>query len=235
MPSLIDVGYWSWNSAYGIYKAEEENRQGNPWASLEGLLNADTILAFDSVSSIRKDHLPWYKSSRHELPELAQKLQKIAFSLENELMRRYPSNVRTEPGLEADDVIAIYAKPGDIIWSNDKDYLQLDERIMLTNFRNEFWGTERFKAPEGVKIERGAGALAWQLLYGDVADDIPRRYYGGDKELIRWIFSQPNPLNEAVKLVPPQQLKTSLVALVLPTPLWTPEKHIIGSVLERYS
>lgn len=235
MASLVDVGYWSWYGAYGCHKAREEGRECDPFSTLENIIQDNTILAFDSVTSIRKDHLPWYKSRRSELPELAQKLAVIAYQLENELRKRFPLQTHIEAGLEADDVIAINAQPGDVIWSNDKDYLQLDERIMLTNFHGDMWGTERFKAPEGVTVKRGQSSLAWQLLYGDAADDIPRRYYGGDKELIRWIFQQDNPLYEAIKLVPPQQVKTSLVALAMPTPLWTPEKHIINSVLERYS
>lgn len=231
MTNLIDTGYWSWHAAYGVYKAKQEGRVSNPYSTLESIDFSNTILAIDSVTSIRKDHLPWYKANRVNAPQISEDMRIIAERLILELTHIYPSSVRAEAGLEADDVIAIYAKPNDMIFSNDKDYLQLDPKIHITNFNGEFVTCSRFKTP--FQVKRGESALAFQLMYGDVADNIPRRYYG-DKSIAEWVFNQPHPLYEAIKLIPPYQVKTSLCALALPTPLWTMGKNIINIVLDRY-
>lgn len=231
MTNIVDVSYWAWNAAYGVYKAKQEGHIYDPFQSLGFIGFQNTILAIDSVSSLRKDHLPWYKANRVNAPQISEDMRIIAERLILELTHHFPSSVRAEAGLEADDVIALHVQPDDMIWANDKDYLQFDSRIHLTNFRGEFWGCERFKTTFSIK--RGESALAFQLMYGDVADNIPRRYYG-DKEVARWVFEQEHPLYEAIKLIHPQQVRTSLAALALPTTLHTPDKHLINSVLERY-
>ena len=230
--NIVDTGYWSWYAAYGVYKAKQEGRTIDPYISLSFIDFNNTILAIDSVTSVRKDHFPWYKSNRSNPSQISEDMRVIANRLILELTHIYPSSVRAEAGLEADDVIAIYAKPGDMIFSNDKDYLQLDEGINITNFNGEFITCDRFKAPH-LNIKRGQASLAYQLMFGDAADAIPRRYYG-DKEIAVWVFEQDNPLYEAIKLIPPQQVKVSLAALSLPTTLWTLDKHLINGVLDRY-
>lgn len=233
MAMIIDVSYYSWDRAYATWKAAQEGRTIDSLATLHTYMQPNTVLAFDGKGSMRKDSLPWYKTNRSDPDQTSRELRVIAENLQDQIGVLYPHQSIKVKGLEGDDVIAIAAEPGDIIIGNDKDYLQLHKDILVMNLRSEFWGCERFKAP-WLPIERGNKSLAYQLLYGDVADNIPRRWYG-DKDTIAEVFEYHNPLYAAISLLPIQQVKTSLVALMLPCPLYNPTSTIIDMALERYA
>lgn len=238
MSMIVDVGYWAYSRGYCIQQALKEGRAMGKFDDIDPLMSPNTILAFDGVGSVRKDHLPWYKANRKKgINEQADELRAIAEQLMIDLMYRYPGQVHKERGLEADDIIGMVAKPGDFVLSNDKDYLQLPKSVILTNLKNDFWGVERFKSPH-LNLRRGNASIAFQLLYGDVADNIPRLYYG-DKDIIVELFEHKNPLYCAMSLLPDmQQVRTSLSALMLPTPLanvMEMKTDIIDIALERYT
>jgi 5'-3' exonuclease len=230
MPNIIDTDYWAWNTAFWIHKSEVPVE---PFSMIHTLIGPGTVLAFDGVGSIRKDSLPWYKENRNNPDDLSMKLRTIAEKLLRELKTLYPHQSIELKGLEADDIIAMAAKSGSVVWSNDKDYLQLPQTVILTNFRNEFWGVERFKEPT-MKITRGNAALAYQLMKGDTADNIPGlvKY---DRPSMREVFESDNPLIAAIELINNlQKVRASLAALMLPTPLYSLKGDIIDIAIERY-
>lgn len=229
MAIIVDVSYWAWWKAYAIYMAGKEGQLGW-WSEIDNLMSPETILAFDGAGSIRKDHLPWYKANRKNPSDLSRDLKSIATTLMDQLRYRHADHVYEQHGLEADDIVALHCSPGDWLWSNDKDYLQLTD-ITLTTFKGEMWGCERFKS--GHNVQRGNSSLAYQLMYGDTADNIPRRFYG-DKQIAADVFQSSNPLLAAVEILDPQQVRASLAALMLPTPLINPTVDIIEQALTRY-
>lgn len=231
--NIIDTDYWAWNAAFWMYKSTVPVE---PFSMIHTLIGEDTVLAFDGQGSIRKDVLPWYKENRSNPDDLSVQLRKVASGLIRELKTMYPHQAIELRGLEADDIIAMSAQPGSVVWSNDKDYLQLPKSVMLTNFRGEFWGVERFKEPT-MNITRGNAAIAYQLMVGDIADNIPRRCFYQKAEM-HLVFESDNPLIAAIELINDlQKVRASLAALMLPTPLWdlkTKKMDIIDIALERY-
>lgn len=233
MAMLIDASFWAWDRAYATWKAAQENRLIEPFENLNTMMQPNTILAFDGKGSLRKDILPWYKANRHNPSQVSIELRIIAERLLLELKYHYPHQIFEIDGLEGDDIIAMMAKPGDLLMVNDKDFLQLDDSIIVTNFRAEMWGCERFKAPL-LHITRGEASLAYQLMMGDVADNIPRRWYHG-KESLAEVLKAKNPLYCAIAQLEPRLVRTSLAALMLPTPLHNITGDIIDMALERYN
>lgn len=231
MAIIVDVSYWAWWKAYSIYMSAQEGRTVDWWHEIDSLIADDTLLAFDGEGSIRKDHLPWYKANRKNPSELSKSLRIIAENLMTQLKSRHITYVLERHGLEADDVVALEYTDGDHLWANDKDYLQLTD-LTLVNFNGQYWGCERFKS--GHNVSRGNSSLTYQLMYGDPVDNIPRRFYG-DKQIAADVFQASNPLLAAVEILDPQQVRASLAALALPTPLINPTVDIIEQCLERYN
>lgn len=208
---IVDCGYWAWNKAY--------SRQPSPWETLDALVEGGAILALDSKKSIRKEYLPWYKANRKiELTKEAQELKERSIELTQRLKYRYPSSQIAEiEGMEADDVISFTVNPGDSVMGIDKDFLTIDCDFHLIDVRFKRWGVERIKTD--LPIKRGKSFLAYQLLYGDAIDNVPRLLGRGDTYIAKWCFEGENPLQRAIDVLPPDKVRESLFALMIPSPL----------------
>lgn len=227
---LVDIGYWSWYYAYGEYKTGEPVEAA--WRFLEGSANhSTTIFACDSSWSQRKLSLPWYKRNRLNPPEATKKMRPIAERLIRELKEIYPQRCITIPGLEADDVIALNVEAGDFVYANDKDLLTIQKDFHLWSFDYEPFDCRRFKAPK-LPLRRGNSALAFQLLKGDFADNVPSLVYGTPPVTI---FESANPLLKAIEYVnDTTKVASNLLALSLPCPIYKTKLSIIEKVLEDH-
>lgn len=75
-------------------------------------------LCMSGAGNFRKSFMPTYKSHRPPPPALIGEARSA-------ILREY-TNVLTWPGLEGDDVVGMHSDiPGAVIWSEDKDLLQL--------------------------------------------------------------------------------------------------------------
>lgn len=220
---FIDMGYYSFNRAYC--------QPTNPYTVLENYLSDNTFFVFDGEGSYRKDSLSWYKTNRKELTFESQELRRRSIEILEGTKKRFPRNCIWMNKLEADDVIALKVQDQDTVICNDKDYLTIKSKAKLLTLNLEEVTVSRFNSK--LTLDRGNRALAFQLLYGDVVDNIPRLFYG-DKQIVNEIFkSSANPLLECINLLPLQRVRSSLAALTLPTPLGQ-TKDIIDFVLKTH-
>jgi DNA polymerase-1 len=114
----------------------------------------EVILCMSGSGNFRKALRSSYKSHRPPPPQIISETRA-------RVLREYPG-VLTWPGLEGDDVVGIHSDiPGAIIWSEDKDLLQLPG-IHLG-------GGEEFV----ITPEDGMRFFYTQVLAGDPADGYP--------------------------------------------------------------
>ncbi len=217
------MGYYSFNRAYC--------QPTNPYKILEDYLSDNTYFVFDGEGSYRKDSLSWYKAQRKELTVESQELRKRSIEILNGTKKRFPKNCIDLNKLEADDTIAIYLQDKDTVICNDKDYLTIKSTAKLLTLNLEELTCARFHSR--LTLDRGNRALAFQLLYGDVVDNIPRLYYGPNQTVNEIFEKADNPLLECIKLLPLDRVKSSLAALTLPTPLYC-NRNIIDFVLDTH-
>ena len=154
------------------------------WKLAEDLHKADgpthlAVVLDASGKSFRNDIYDAYKANRPPPPEDL----KPQFPLIRDATRAFSLHCIEEQGLEADDLIASYARAAaargwDVtIVSSDKDLMQLvgphanGSRVeMLDTMKNERIGTEEVAAKFGVEPGLVGDVLA---LMGDTADNIP--------------------------------------------------------------
>ena len=193
----------------------------DPWALTDELVNDGIILCMDSEQSIRKDKYPWYKTNR--LTDMT--VEAIERRLQIREWRRaavirYPLNIRAIAGLEADDLCAMYASPGDTILTEDKDALQL-EGIKLVDIHGTEWANKRLEKLSKQGITQGERFISWQLCVGDNTDTIPRLLYTKDRTTIPAIMQTEHPLKTLLGMVNIDKARDHLNCLLTPTPLHT--------------
>lgn len=222
MKLVIDIGYWAWNKAY--------SRHPEPWELLDVMCEGGAVLCVDSCKSLRRNQFPYYKANRKPIDT---DLKDRAISLTERIRIRYPNNVVEMEGLEADDVVSFNTDDEDIIICNDKDYLSLHSKATLKTLRFEEWGCERIKT--SLPIKRGNSFLAFQLMYGDVADNVSRLLHFKDRTTAKFVMEQENPLLAAIELLPnPNITRDHLRLLMIPTPLIWSNIDPIEVALERH-
>lgn len=224
---VVDMGTWSWHVIAGTLYGNSR------WGSTDSLCEQGSVLCMDSEVSIRRDRLPWYKANRDELSTATAHMRRLAHEWAHEATRRY-SCIRAERGLEADDLVAMYAGPDDIIISLDKDLLTLPEWTYLIGPDLQPWGIERQQRRTKLPLAKGERWLTYQLLHGDRADNIPRLMYTRDRTTARHVFAQDSPLRAALEMMPERRVKESLACLLLPTPFFT-DVDPIEEGLRRYT
>lgn len=214
---LIDLGGYSWWACGGGF------RRSIDYETLDKLVNAGAIFACDSREySLRKLHLPWYKAHRPVMEAKEPKqilMRECAEQIQEEILRVYPEACLSRPGLEADDIVALFAEDGDTIMSQDKDMLTISKDVRLVDYKGVGWGVERLWKYTQLPLRRGNAFLAYQLMHGDAADDIPRLLMTKDRRTAPYVMRQPNPLLTACYLLRESAVRESLAALCLPTPL----------------
>lgn len=213
MTLLIDTGSYAWRASYSLNFS---------WAKTDHYVENGAIFCLDSNASVRHQKLPWYKQNRPknevQYPEQA-KHKAMAARFVEFFKRRYTSSCYYElDGAEADDGIAILVKPGDKVMSLDKDMLTINVDFDLIDTNNKQWGMERFWKLS-IPISRGRSFLAYQLMVGDTADNIPRLLLSSDRKTLPFVMQQENPLYWAISILPEEKVRASLNALMLPTPL----------------
>jgi hypothetical protein len=223
---LVDVGYLS----YHVTQSPEYYYE--PWKLSDDMCEKGYILCMDSEQSIRRDKYPWYKSNRSS--PLDMPMRNEAHEWRREAVKRYgPSCCRAEAGLEADDLLGLYASPGDILITEDKDLLQL-LGVNFVNLYGKEWGIDRLrKYCKQPGFEQGEAFLAWQLCVGDGTDTIPRLLDTKDRTTIPSILKTVHPLRTVLDMVNLERAINHLNCLLVPTPLFTGE-DTIKYVKERY-
>jgi hypothetical protein len=224
---LVDIGYLSWKIAANIQYG------GSPTQLCDSIAD-NAIFCCDSGTSLRQLTYPSYKSNRVALPEATQKLGALAYEWRTKARKRY--DFRYKDGLEADDLCAMWAamEPNQAILSGDKDYLQIIGDTLLVGADLLPWGIERMQKKTSHQLAVGERFLAYQLLYGDTGDGIPRAIPSKDRTTAPYCFSQPSPLVAAIEMLPESMVVERLNLLMLPTPLIT-GSNPIDEVLRRYS
>ncbi len=142
---------------------------------LDDLQATHVAVIFDSArESFRNEIFPEYKANRPDPPEelIPQ------FPLVREATRAFKVACLEQPGFEADDLIATYARRAQadgfdvMIVSSDKDLMQLvsDRVSMFDALKNRRIGPAEVKEKFGVGPER---VVDVQALAGDSTDNVP--------------------------------------------------------------
>lgn len=160
---IIDGGYLTFKLAFGGYDLWEfENGEDIK------------LLAWDSPSK-RKEEFPGYKGHRREGNQEA--IERV------KEFREYVYETTCLPlceikGLEADDIIAAWNifHPNDRIVGIDKDFFQLPNVFNLYHHNHQPWNFDSCldKIPLYLQELADRNFALYQMLYGDIADDIPR-------------------------------------------------------------
>lgn len=218
MTLFLDAGTVLWKAAFA------QQNGSDPWTRIDNLIEGGAVLCLDAKTNIRKAFQPTYKANRmHKKLEPATKeLLYAAIALSRESKTRYKlgQQVLYEEGLEADDLIGLYYRPGDKCVSGDKDFLQLPG-IQMMDFRFEPWGFERLNKQVRTTIDTPERCLCWQMMKGDVADNIPRLIPSGERKLLSQLINGEDCLRAAVVRVGESSARDQLSLVVLPTPLYT--------------
>lgn len=226
MAFIVDMGTWSWKQASAIsYGASK-------WAATDRLAENGAKFCCDSRNGIRAAAYPSYKANRKSLPAATLNLAILARDWMREARKRY--DLIYMDGLEADDVCATISALDNNpkILSTDKDYMQLPA-AELYGADLLPWGIERIQKKTKLPLRQGSVFLAYQLLYGDVSDGIPRALYSYDRTTGPYVFSCREPLIAAIEMLPEDVVRERLNLLMIPTPLFTGTDPI-DEALHRY-
>lgn len=228
MTRYVDFGGFSWTKCATMkYRPAKE-----VWEDVDRQVENGDMFCMDSSNSLRKESLPWYKAHRSVMPPSTEYLRQCAWEFQKKFIDMYPRSVLAEHGLEADDLCALHQTPGDWIMSTDKDMLTL-QQAALVDLSGLPWGCERIKTK--LPISQGNRWVTYQLLFGDVADNIQRLLLSKDIYSAKIIFAQANPLEAAIAYLPPALVREHLQAICLPTPLFVaPNMDPIEWALEMY-
>ena len=231
---IIDSGTLSWKIVYGMQYGCD------PWEFTDPMMERGALLCIDSRESVRKNTYPWYKANRKALPEATKTLLYASIEWLKQAQQRYPSNCVKWSGWEADDLCAYHFQPGnfpeslgDIVMSTDKDLLQIPD-VTLVDKDKLPWSFERVnKKQKRIQIHTAEQWLVFQLLQGDVADNIPRLSPSSDRHTGRAILASPEPLRATIATYPIEEVRQRLDVLLCPSPLLTGE-DALAVALRRY-
>lgn len=226
MKYYLDLSYWAWKVHSGRQYGKTE------WFATDELMkNYDVTMCADSKYSIRKEAIANYKANRaNPSPDVMRMRKEINLWIDKAIQRY--ENVKQVRGLEADDLLVLYAGHTEGIISEDKDLLQTNYIKLVDNGMNE-WGIDRVQKKTKLSLARGERWLTYQLLMGDVADNIKRSIPTKDRAIAPWCFNQKSPLRAALSIITEDTARNSLNLLLLPTPLWS-GKDAIETALETY-
>ncbi len=195
---LVDGSSYLYRAFHAL--PELKSPRGEPTGAIHGVLSmlkrlsaehgaAARACVFDAKGkTFREDAYPQYKANRPSMPEdLASQIEPL-----KEAVAALGWSVLTEPGVEADDVIATLAEQARregwncIISTGDKDLAQLvDERVTLVNTMSN----ERLDAL-GVQQKFGvtpAQIVDYLSLTGDAVDNVPGVEKVGPKTAAKWL------------------------------------------------
>lgn len=181
---LIDGSAIVYRSYFAFIKNPLINTKGQNTSAIYGTINSFLKLVekFDAHKiavffdrkepTFRKERYKDYKANRPPMPEdLVNQLEPI------NIFKQAKIAVLSEPGYEADDLIATAAKRFSsdykvVIVSGDKDFCQLvDDKVKLYDpFKDSFTDAEKVKEKYGISPDQFIDYLA---LVGDSADNIP--------------------------------------------------------------
>lgn len=209
---LVDASYLTFKCAQ--YPSAKSTVRG--WA------DKGARFYFDDPRNVRTEVHPWYKANRAVLDPRTAALKVEAKLLQRWMLDEFPDACFQADGHEGDDLIAMAVLAGedDVIIGEDKDFLQLPSAWLWT-LLGDPWGVDRLHKKTKLPLSQGRSFVAYQLLYGDHADNIPRRLLTKDIYTGPWVFQQDDPLAAAIAVLPENQARASLECLLMPSPLLT--------------
>ena len=161
----VDGGYLTYKLSFGDYDA---------WQYKYG--KDVSIFAMDNKSK-RKEVYPEYKSQR-SLDTSKDEQFKIVSELRKRIMSEKVMPICSIEGLEADDIVACWSlfNPNEKIIGVDKDFFQLPhvETVLYHNLSCYHLIDTIGKLPQYVQKLACHNFALYQILLGDVADNIPR-------------------------------------------------------------
>lgn len=217
MTTYCDLGGLSWSALFTY--------NGKGYVDRLMFEHEDLFLCSDSSTSIRRQYYHSYKTARLGTPPEQLKRREQAHELQWWACGEYAHRCIGTEGLEADDIMAREFQPGDTLMTNDKDLLQVTG-AKLIDFGGKPWGFERLQKKIKVDISSPALFLLYQVMYGDVTDDVRRILASKDRKTGPWILSQPVPIDAACAILPLEMLRDNLNLVMLPTPLITGQDPI---------
>lgn len=208
---VLDCNYLCYRSHFAMRKIYHD---GDPTGATFGFFRDivdlrdrfDTqnfVFCFDHGCGKRKELLSTYKESREsksaiELEERAVIQKQIQDLRTKHLHRLGFKNVISQPGYEADDMIASIVRyslsdeDDAVIISSDKDLLQLlDCRTIIYNP-----GAKKLTNAKSFREEWGIDPTIWadiKAFAGCATDDIPGIDGVGEKTAVKWFLSQLTP------------------------------------------
>ena len=179
----LDGGYLTFKLAFGGFDS---------WVMKYGQQVA--MFAVDNKPKRRELYAP-YKQYRN-VGEDKQALVKMVWELRKRVETEATLPLCSIEGLEADDLVACWNlfNPGDSIVGVDKDFFQLPDvqNCFYHNMQNYSKAAMLEKLPDYVLALAQQNFALYQILLGDVADNIPRLLAKGKKgkqqieEALKW-------------------------------------------------
>lgn len=134
------------------------------------------VICLDSGESFRKDILPDYKGTRSSKPEAFYSVRAHCYE---RLWEEYPDSVRTQLGLEADDLVylEVLNNQGDcVIVSSDQDLHQICEMGLFNQYRKPVFYFDYLK--HRVTETDPYFTIVEKLLRGCKGDNVPSPVIG---------------------------------------------------------
>lgn len=220
---IIDGGYLSW--VYGTKPSMHSSWTGG--VRLEYGRKAKAIICLEGGNLWRNERFAAYKSKRKERtkedPEKQKKRKHVMYFVKNYLAADPSLNTISVPGLEADDLVALFImqveKP--LVTGVDKDLLQLPFDFTLSDKDGQEVTRESYakKGPKSLKncFSHPLDILLDLCLRGDRSDSIPRVLPRRAMKTAQKIFAHPRPFPDAKRRYGDQFVR-NLELAVLPGP-----------------
>lgn len=159
----VDLGYLTFKMAFGNFDMWQLKNGANV-----------SIAAVDSRSK-RKDIYPSYKEHRNAKND---ENVEMVWELRNRVQKEQVLPLCKIDGLEADDIVACWQlfNPSDHLVGIDKDFFQLPnvENVYYHDLKPYNFLDSLKKLPQYVQPLACKNFALYQMLLGDVADNIPR-------------------------------------------------------------
>lgn len=203
----VDGGYLTFKMAFGSFEAWQYNYGEDV-----------SIFAVDNKSK-RKDVDSNYKAGRNKGKE---DIIEIVHSLRNQVNEEKLLPLCSIEGLEADDIVACWHlfNATDKIVGVDKDFFQLPnlETIYYHNMQPYYFMETVKKLPEYVQSLAISNFALYQMLLGDVADNIPRLLAKGKegKEQIKEVMNTKDLQDTLYKLFSKESIEKNAKLVLLP-------------------
>jgi 5'-3' exonuclease len=246
--TLVDGGWLSYNIAYQFEHGTDWDELGSrelfekvSWCALNNMV---VCLDAYSTTPVRRKIMPDYKCQRagNEKKYGVQWARVLAHNI-TDFMHDSPlfKTVR-EDGLEADDLIARYSYENPdtniTVYGVDKDLLQLPNVVFNNMYSYQ-------KNQTVVKLYPGSITKFYEhsnerlitlalILFGDVADNVPRLNKPRDMKTVKKLLSSSTPFTDLLNHFSPEDIWKQVNATTLPMPILLDyTEEMLSLVLEK--